>query len=85
MSYDEPLVAAVAMLVAMVAGLIAVGPWHGPYRLRTIAAVQRRFGKPVARLVWAIIALLMITASVSIISGIRPAFAVSGGDVRSSR
>jgi len=85
LSYDEPLVAGVALILAIIASLIALGPWSAPYRLRTIAAVQRRFGKPVARAVWALVALAMFAASVSIVTGIRPAFAVSGNDVRSSR
>ncbi len=49
MRYDEPLVAIVAISLALVAAAIAIGPWNGPYRLRTIDAVSNRYGKPVAR------------------------------------
>ncbi len=75
MKYDEPLVGSVAILIAIVAAAIAVGPWTEPYRLRTFAAICRRFGKPVARGVWVAIAVALMSAGIAILSGLRPSYA----------
>jgi hypothetical protein len=76
MSYDEPLVGSLAIIVAVAAVAIAVGPWSQPYRLKTISAVNRRFGKPAARGVWIAIAIASLTAGFAILSGVRPGYAV---------
>ena len=76
MRYDEPLVGSRAILVAIAAAAIAVGPWTQPYRLRTFSAICRRFGKPVARGIWVAIALALLTSGLAILSGLRPSYAV---------
>ena len=81
MGYDEPLVAGVAIALALIAAVIAVGPWNGPYRLRTIDAVGHRYGKPVARAIWAAVAVTMFAIGLAIISGVRPTYAVPSQDV----
>jgi len=81
MPYDEPLVAAVAIGMAMIAAGIAVGPWNGPYRLRSIDAVSHRYGKTVARAVWIVVAVTMFATGLAIVSGVRPTFAVPSQDV----
>ena len=76
MSYDEPFVGSLAIIVAIAAVAIAIGPWSQPYRLQSISAVSRRFGKPAARGVWIAIAIASLTAGFAILSGIRPGYAV---------
>jgi hypothetical protein len=76
MSYDEPLVGSLAIIIAVAAVAIAIGPWSQPYRLKTISAVNRRFGKPAARGVWIAIAIAALTAGFAILSGVRPGYAV---------
>lgn len=75
MSYDEPLVGSLAIIIAIVAAAIAVGPWSEPYRLRTFSAISQRYGKPVARGVWIAIAVASLTAGFSILTGVRPSYA----------
>lgn len=76
MSYDEPLVGSLAVLFAIVSAAVALGPWHGPYQLKSIAAVKQRFGKVAARGVWVAISLALLTAGLAILSGVRPSYAV---------
>jgi hypothetical protein len=75
LKYDEPLVGSLAIVVALVAAAIAVGPWTEPYRLRTFSAICRRFGKPVARGVWIAIAIALLTSGLAILNGLRPSYA----------
>jgi hypothetical protein len=75
LNYDEIFVGLLAIFFACVATGISVGPWDAPYRLRTIAMVTDRFGKPAARSVWLVIALASLAAGIAIISGTRPAYA----------
>ncbi|WP_145171738.1 hypothetical protein [Rubripirellula lacrimiformis] len=75
MSYDEPLVGGLSVAMSMIATFIAVGPWDQPYQLRSIQAVRSRYGKPVARGVWAAIAVAAFTCGVAILSGVRPGYA----------
>lgn len=75
MSYDEVFVGSLAIIIAIAAAAIAVGPWEQPYRLRSIAAVGQRFGKPVARTVWVAIAVASLTAGFAILTGVRPSYA----------
>ena len=74
MTYDEPLVGSLAIMLALVATAIAVGPWSGPYELRTFSAIGRRFGKPVARTVWVAIAITALAVGISVFTGFRPDF-----------
>ncbi len=75
MKYDEPLVGSLAIILAIIAAVIAVGPWASPYRLRTFSAITQRFGKPVARGVWVAIAVASLTAGLAILTGMRPSYA----------
>lgn len=79
MAYDEPLVGSLAIFVALVSIAIAVGPWSRPYELRSIRAVHRRFGKPVARGVWLLVAAASLTSGLAILSGYRPGYAEQTG------
>jgi hypothetical protein len=85
MRYDEPLVAGVAIALALIAAAVAIGPWNVPYRLRTIDAVSHRYGKPVARVVWVVVAVTMFATGLAIISGVRPTYAVPSQDVSADR
>ncbi len=84
LSYDEPLVGSLALMLSGVALAIAVGPWQQPYQLRSVCAVQRRFGKPAARGLWVLVAAASLVSGLAILSGIRPAFAVPAGDLRTA-
>lgn len=75
MSYDEPLVGFVAIALAVIAAVIAVGPWDQPYQLRSIVAIRLRYGKLVARGVWVAIAIAAFTSGIAILSGMRPSYA----------
>jgi hypothetical protein len=75
-SHDETLVGLIAVIFAIASLAIAVGPWDGPYRLPTMLAVSRRYGKPLARGIWVAIALASLTAGVAILTGLRPSYAV---------
>ncbi|OYP37029.1 hypothetical protein [Rhodopirellula sp. MGV] len=74
-NYNDLFVSSVAMLGSASAFAVAVGPWREPYRLRTIAMVVDRYGMTAARAVWISIALISLSAGVSIARGIRPGFA----------
>ena len=74
-SYDEPFVGTLAIIIAIIAVAIAMGPWTQPYQLRSIAAIDRRFGKPVARGVWVAIAVTLFATGCAILSGTRPSYA----------
>jgi hypothetical protein len=75
MSYDEALIGGLSIMLSMVAAFIAVGPWDRPYGLQSIRLLQRRFGKPVARGVWAAVAIAAFGSGAAILSGIRPSYA----------
>lgn len=75
MSNDEALVGSLAIILAIAAFVIAVGPWTAPYRLRSFSAAERRFGKPAARGLWIAVAIALLTAGLAIVNGIRPAYA----------
>ena len=75
MTNDELLIGTLAIVLAMVAGAISMGPWLAPYRLRSFAGLSERYGKPVARGAWALIALASLTAGTAILTGMRPGYA----------
>ena len=74
MSHDEVLVGSVAIVLAVIALAIGLGPWPEPYRLRTFANITQRFGKPVARGAWVAIAVASLTAGLAILTGMRPGY-----------
>jgi hypothetical protein len=74
MRYDELFVAAVAIGLGLIAGAIAVGPWTGPYRLRTIELIGHRYGMMTARAVWVALAVTMFSSGLAILNGIRPTY-----------
>jgi hypothetical protein len=75
MRYDEPLIGSLAVVLAIIAAAIGLGPWTEPYRLRTFSTLTERYGKSVARGVWVAIALASLTAGFAILAGIRPSYA----------
>ena len=76
MRYDQAFVGSLAILIAVAALAIALGPWTEPYRLRSIAAIRRRYGKPVARGVWVAVSIALFTTGFAILSGMRPTYAL---------
>lgn len=75
MKYDEPLVGSLAIVLSLVCVAIAIGHWQTPYRLRTIASICNRFGKPAARSIWLVLALAAFGSGIAILSGVRPGYA----------
>lgn len=76
MSYDEPFVGSLALIFAIVAAAISVGPWNSPYQLRSVSALKGRFGKPAARGLWIAVALTSLAAGLSILTDLRPWYAI---------
>lgn len=79
-SYNDMLVASIALIGSVFALAISLGPWTTPYRLRSISHVVNRYGMPAARCVWVVIALVSLFAGVAIASGLRPGFAKPASD-----
>ena len=75
MRYDDVFVGAVAIILGIISLVIAFGPWQGPYQLRSVSAVGNRFGKPAARGVWILVAVVSILSGLAISNGIRPSYA----------
>lgn len=72
---DESLVGGLAMGISVIAIAIACGPWHRPYQIRSMAAISSRCGKPTARGIWFLIALVAGGCGWSILNEIRPGYA----------
>lgn len=75
MTKDEFFVGCLALFVASVTAAISLGPWQAPYRIGSVARVQRRFGKPTARMLWLAFAIVAACSGVAILSGLRPGYA----------
>ena len=75
MAMGDSLVGGLALGFALVAVGIALGPWDQPYRLRSIDAIQKRFGRSAARLVWLALAVTCFASAIAILSGFRPSYA----------
>ncbi|WP_404309247.1 hypothetical protein [Neorhodopirellula lusitana] len=80
---EEQLVAGLAFLFALLALAISIGPWASPYRMRSMAAIASRLGKPAARLAWLLVAILAATCGTAIIYEIRPAYVAPDSPVNS--
>lgn len=72
---DEFFVGCLALAISTIATAISIGPWSAPYQIRTFSHVQSRFGKPAARLVWLVIAIVSGGSGAAILSGLRPGYA----------
>ncbi|QDV65337.1 hypothetical protein [Crateriforma conspicua] len=75
MSYGDSLVGGIALVLAVVAAAVALGPWQVPFQLRSVRAVDERFGRTAARTMVMLVAAMCFVASVSILNGIRPSYA----------
>lgn len=69
---DECFVGCLAIGVAIITLVIALGPWNLPYRSRAMISIGERYGKKAARLVWLLIAIISAASGVSILNEIRP-------------
>lgn len=77
MRVDQILVAAVAAALGCLAFLAALQLWLPPYRLRSIAAVETRWGRPAARGLLLLISLLLFALAAVIAVDLRPAYAAA--------
>ena len=85
-SYNDMFVATVAMIASLSALAVSIGPWHAPYRLRSMAVIVERYGMTAARWVWVAVAVISLVAGVAIASGIRPSYArPDSGTIGSAR
>lgn len=69
------LVGSIALMIAVVALAVGLGPWKTPYELRTHRAIADRYGFVAARLLWLLIAAFLAATAVAILSGWRPTYA----------
>ncbi len=72
---DQIIVAAVAAAVGSLATLAALQVWTAPYRLRSIAALESRFGRNAARWFLVLIALLLFGIAYAVAIDLRPGYA----------
>lgn len=72
----ETFVGSLAIVLAVVAGLAALGPFRHIGQLRLVQAIRDRFGKLAARIFVAVIASLLLTSGIMILRDLRPQFAV---------
>lgn len=77
MSYDDLLVGGVAVFLSVICTVIALGPWQKPFQLRSVDAIRQRFGMLAARFTWLLLAGALLAAGVTILAGLRPAYATS--------
>ncbi|MEM6689271.1 MAG: hypothetical protein AAF664_07595 [Planctomycetota bacterium] len=75
-SGDEYLVGGLAVVAGLAAFVIAIGPWSGPYRLRTVARIDSHYGRFAARLLWAGLGIVSLASGLAILSGLRPSYAI---------
>ncbi|QEG40220.1 hypothetical protein [Roseimaritima ulvae] len=74
MRADQILVAAVATSLGTLSLVAAATGWALPYRLRSLAAVQRKWGQPAARGVLLLVGLLLLALAAVIALDLRPAY-----------
>lgn len=74
MRADQILVAALATILGTLSLLAAVTGWSLPFRLRSLAAVQRKWGQPAARGLLLLVGLLLFALAVVIAFDLRPAY-----------
>ncbi len=63
-----------ALAFSTIATAIAIGPWAAPYQIRSVKYVSDRFGKPSARVIWLVVAIITGGSGVAILNGIRPGY-----------
>ncbi|TWT64724.1 hypothetical protein [Allorhodopirellula solitaria] len=73
---DEFFVGSLALALAILTTVIAIGPWTAPYQIRSVKYVQNRFGKSAARALWLAVAIITAASGVAILQGIRPGYAI---------
>ncbi|MEL6104718.1 MAG: hypothetical protein AAFU85_01720 [Planctomycetota bacterium] len=75
-SYNDLLVAGVAVVGGVLALAASIGPWPAPYELRTMASIRDRYGMATARATWMLIALASLVVGIVIATGVRPGYAI---------
>lgn len=75
MQADQAIVGTVAIGLGSMALSGVLGVWSEPFRLRTILAIEDRWGKGVARATLGIIAAGMLTTGAAILLDARPGYA----------
>ena len=76
MIHAETCVGSLAIILAILSGIAALGPIRHAANLRLIQAVRNRFGELPARAFMALVATLLLVAGVMILRDLRPQFAV---------
>ena len=81
---SDQLVATLAFAFSGVAAMIGVGPWDGPYQLRTFRRLREARGMTAARAGWVVVALIAAACGMAILSDLRP-FSADARERRSRR
>ena len=76
MRADQIFVGAIALAIGGMALSASLGWWHRPFRVRTIMAIQERWGEAAARTVLGCIAAGMLGSGAAILLDARPGFAM---------
>ena len=74
---QSALVGIIAMTFAILVAGVALGPWERPFHLRTLNALDDRFGRRPARTILAAIAAILAALAVAILMDLRPSYATS--------
>lgn len=80
MQADQAIVGTVAIGMGSLALSAVAGVWDEPFRLRTILAIEDRWGKGAARLTLGIIAAGLLAAGAAILLDARPSYATQSAD-----
>lgn len=75
MQADQAIVGTVAIGIGSMALSAVLGVWSEPFRLRTILAIEERWGKLAARVTLGIVAAGMLATGAAILLDARPSFA----------
>lgn len=77
MQADQAIVGTVAIGIGSMALSAVLGVWSEPFRLRTILAIEDRWGKVAARATLGVVAAGMLATGSAILLDARPSFAKS--------
>lgn len=72
----ETFVGSLAVVLAIVSAIAAMGPLRHASKLRLVQAVRTRFGELTARVFLALVASLLLASGIMILRDFRPHFAV---------
>lgn len=75
MAFDDLLVAAISVVLAVAAWVAAWGRWQAPFHLRSVSAIDQRYGRGAARTFLFLIGLALMILAITIAFDWRPIYA----------